>query len=298
MNLQNHKYALIWAALIYPNSGILVTLVDTDDHPFGLNDKMITIKLFINSKHPDQQLEATKALTSLIEALDIRVPDLSNQPSQVVAATYTRLLQQKSWYGWLFSIPLEKLTLLRINTIQGISTHHHKHYVNYKFRSTGEEINRKDVLTSNYMPDNVWWYREFIQPKPILDFPNDGLLWKDRNGDDRGDVVDANIIADALNLSNKRLLQALFYQIKFEFVDVVTFDYFHGKATANLPGNVFTRQPALRASLTGEMMAYFRIHGKRPTVDQIYKAGIENKLPNHAWNGKWMSTPRKEVMKM
>ena len=115
--------ALVWAGLLYPNYGILLTLADTEDHPFGLNDKTITIKLFINSKHPDQKLAANKALTSLMDALVIKVPDLTNQPPQVVAATYARLLQQRSWYGWLFSTPPAKLTLLKVNATQGISQH-------------------------------------------------------------------------------------------------------------------------------------------------------------------------------
>ena len=294
--------ALVWAALLYPNYGILLTLVDTEDHPFGLNDKTVTIKLFINSKHHDQRVAANKALTSLMDALNIKVPDLSKQPPQVVAATYARLLQQRSWYGWLFSTPPAKLTLLKVNATQGISQHHQKHYVNYTFNSANEEINRKDTLIHDFVPLNVWWYQEFLRPKPILNFPTDGLLWKDKNGNDRGDIADANMIARSLGISNKKLLQALFYEIKFEMADVLTFDRFHRKLTANLPRNIFRRQPGLTESLTGEMVAYFRIHGERPSVDKIYKAGIAGELPNQAWNGKWMNSPRhpnfKEVVNM
>ena len=64
LSIIKHKLALVWAALLYPNNGLLLKLADTEDHPFGLNDRTITIKLFINSKHPDQQLAANKALTS------------------------------------------------------------------------------------------------------------------------------------------------------------------------------------------------------------------------------------------
>ena len=156
LSIIKHKLALVWAALLYPNNGLLLKLADTEDHPFGLNDRTITIKLFINSKHPDQQLAANKALTSLMDALAIKAPDLSNQPPQVVAATYARLLQQRSWYGWLFSTPPAKLTLLKVNATQGISKHHQKHYVNYTFNSTNEEINRKDTLIHDFVPLNNW----------------------------------------------------------------------------------------------------------------------------------------------
>lgn len=294
LSIIKHKLALVWAGLLYPNYGLLLILADTEDHPFGLNDKTITIKLFINSKHPDQQLAANKALTSLMDALAIKVPDLSNQPPQVVAATYARLLQQRSWYGWLFSTPPAKLTLLKVNATQGISQHHQKHYVNYTFNSANEEINRKDTLIHDFVPLNVWWYQEFLRSKPILNFPTDGLLWKDKSGNDRGDIADANMIARSLGISNKKLLQALFYEIKFEMADVLTFDRFHQKITTNLPGNIFSRQPALNASLTGEMVAHFRIHGERPTVDEIYQAGVAGELPNQAWNGKCMFTTRRK----
>lgn len=294
LSIIKHNLALVWAGLLYPNYGLLLILADTEDHPFGLNDKTITIKLFINSKHPDQQLAANKALTSLMDALAIKVPDLSNQPPQVVAATYARLLQQRSWYGWLFSMPPAKLTLLKINATEGISKHHQKHYVNYTFNSANEKINRKDTLIHDFVPLNVWWYQEFLRPKPILNFPADGFLWKDKDGNDRGDIADANMIARSLGVSNKKLLQALFYEIKFEMADVLTFDRFHRKITTNLPGNIFSRQPALNASLTGEMVAYFRIHGERPSVDKIYKAGIAGELPNQAWNGKCMFTTRRK----
>ena len=80
LSIIKHKGALVWASLLYPNYGILLTLVDTEDHPFGLNDKTVTIKLFINSKHHDQRVAANKALTSLMDALNIKVPDLSKQP--------------------------------------------------------------------------------------------------------------------------------------------------------------------------------------------------------------------------
>ena len=294
LSIIKHKLALVWAALLYPNNGLLLKLADTEDHPFGLNDRTITIKLFINSKHPDQQLAANKALTSLMDALAIKAPDLSNQPPQVVAATYARLLQQHSWYGWLFSTPPTKLPLLRVNATEGISKRHHKHYVNYTFNSTNEEINRKDTLIHDFVPLNNWWYQDFLHPKPILDFPEDDLLWKDKNGNDRGDIADANMIARSLDITNKQLLQALFYQIKFEMADVLTFDDLHRRITKNLPGNIFKRQPGLTESLTGEMVAYFRLHGERPSVDQIYKAAVEGKLPNQAWNGEWMFTTRRK----
>lgn len=294
LSIIKHKLALVWAGLLYPNYGLLLILADTEDHPFGLNDKTITIKLFINSKHPDQQLAANKALTSLMDALAIKVPDLSNQPPQVVAATYARLLQQRSLCGWLFSTPLAKLTLLKVNATEGISKHHQKHYVNYTFNSANEKINRKDTLIHDFVPLNVWWYQEFLRPKPILNFPADGFLWKDKDGNDRGDIADANMLARSLGISNKELLQTLFYQIKFEMADVLTFDRFHRKLTANLPGNIFRRQPGLTESLTGEMVAYFRIHGERPTVDEIYQAGVAGELPNQAWNGKCMFTTRRK----
>lgn len=288
MTLFNHKLALVWAGMLYPTYGLTITFVDVESHPFGFIDKTVSIKLFINSNHPDQRLEAKKELDTLLQIFNIQVPDLSRQPPQVMAATYARLLQRKSWTGWMFGTPPKKLSLLKIVPTHGVSKHHHKHYTNYGFTAAGE-INRSKVLTTTYSPKNTWWYASYLQAKPISGFPSDGLLWNSMAGKDRGDIVDANLIASSLGLRNKQLLQAVFYQIKFEMADVICFDTFHGQTTANLPGNIFSRVPALKDSVTGEMIAYFRLHGRRPSVSQIYQAGIEGRLPNHAWTGKWES---------
>ena len=283
--------ALVWAQLLYPFYGIQVTLVDTEDHGFTSLpvDRTATFVLMINSKHDNQRLEARKELKSLLQSLNISTPDLTNQPEQVEAATYVRLLQQHSWYGWLFTEKPDKLDLLKVDAERGVSKHHHKKFINHSFSPLNEQVDRDDAIKRDFIPESSWWYLKSLHPNPIQDFPNDLLLWKNADGEDRGDVTDINLLADSLGITNKKLLLAVFYQIKFEMADVICFDRLYGKSTTNLPGNIFSRNPKLKASLTGELIGHHRLHGFRPTVDEIYQAGIEGKLPNHSWNGKWMS---------
>lgn len=282
---------LVCAQLLYPFYGIQVTLVDTEDHGFPSLpvDRTVTFSLMIHSKYDDQRQQARKELKSLLQALNITVPDLTNQPSQVEAATYARLLQQHSWYGWLFTEKPDKLDLLKVDAERGVSKHHHKNFINHSFSALNEQVDRDDAIKRDFIPESSWWYLKSIHPTPIKDFPSDSLLWKTSNGEDRGDVTDINLLADSLGITNKKLLLAVFYQIKFEMADVVCFDRLFGKTTTNLPGNIFSRNPKYEASLTGELISHYRLHGFRPTVDQIYQAGIEDKLPNNSWNGKWMS---------
>ena len=282
---------LVCAQLLYPFYGIQVTLVDTEDHGFTSLpvDRTATFVLMINSKHDNQRLEARKELKSLLQSLNIKTPDLTNQPPQVEAATYVRLLQQHSWYGWLFTKKTGKLDLLKVDAERGVSKRHHKEFINHSFSPLNKQIDRDDAIKRGFEPESSWWYLKSLHPNPIQDFPNDLLLWKNADGEDRGDVTDINLLADSLGITDKELSLTLFYQIKFEMADVICFDRLYGKSTTNLPGNIFSRNPKLKASLTGELISHYRLHGFRPTVDQIYQAGSEDKIPNHSWNGKWMS---------
>ena len=282
---------LVCAQLLYPNYGIKITLVNVKDHGFPSLpvDRTATFVLMINSQHDDQRQQARRELKMLLQALNIKTPDLNNQPEQVEAATYARLLQQHSWYGWLFTEKPEKLDLLKVDAARGVSKQHHKKFINHSFSSLNKQINRNDAIKRDFIPESSWWYLKSLHPNPIQDFPNDLLLWKNADGEDRGDVTDINLLEDSLGITNKKLLLAVFYQIKFEMADVLCFDQFYGKNTTNLPANIFKRDPKLKASLTGELIIHYKLNGFRPTVDQIYQAGIEGKLPNHSWNGKWMS---------
>ena len=220
--------ALVWAQLLYPFYGIQVTLVDTEDHGFTSLpvDRTATFVLMINSKHDNQRLEARKELKSLLQSLNISTPDLTNQPEQVEAATYVRLLQQHSWYGWLFTEKPDKLDLLKVDAERGVSKHHHKKFINHSFSPLNEQVDRDDAIKRDFIPESSWWYLKSLHPKVIQDFPNNFLLWKDGNGEDRGDVTDINLLTDSLGITNKKLLLAVFYQIKFEMADVLCFDQF------------------------------------------------------------------------
>lgn len=284
--------ALVDVMMLYPSYGLRLIVVDLSPRELQIGDSLYAIDLMINSQHDSQKKASQQALDSLINSLGIDVPGIiHHQPPQVTAAAYARLLKQYSWSGWMFACVPSKVPLLAVKTIKGVSAHHHKHYINYRFESDNTERSREAVLEYDYWPEDQWWYRDQLNANPI-ELPDNFLLWLDDQGNDRGDIEDANTVAESLNIQNKRLLQAVFYQIKFEMADVICCDYFYNRHSENLPGNLFDRDPQLMASLSGLLVRYFRLHGHRPNVVQIYHAGVNNRLPNKAWNGKWVSHHR------
>ncbi|WP_185290973.1 hypothetical protein [Limosilactobacillus reuteri] len=246
----------------------------------------------INASHEEQKAEALKSLNSLMTALNLKISELAiHQPSQVTAATYTRLLQSVSLNNSLFTQPQSQLTLINVDVEKGISKHHHKQYLNYTFSSSNKTIERSK-LQIDYVPHDSWWYRSQLHPKSLAILPKDFLLWFDENKRDRSDQNDFSLVAKSLNISNNYLLQALFYQIKFEIADVICCPPFYNRLPRNLPANIFQRDTRLNNSLTGQIIKYYRSHHTRPSAKQIYLAGIHDRLPNYCWNGKWISDHR------
>lgn len=279
----------------YPFYGLVGTFVESKRSPIQIVDIFKTIELPIGAEDEDQKRAAWQALDELTAALNVHVPDLTNQPKNVVAATYARKLAQKTWNGWMFAERLQQLPLVDVQTVQGVSDKHHKKFVDYHFSKTDKTVDRDDVLFANYSPQNGWWYRSRLDPKPITDVPDDFLLWFDQDKQDRGDVTDYWLITNSLGISDPRLLKAVFYQIKFEGADVIYADDFYLARGTNLPGNIFSRDNEYLHSLPGMMILKENKFGMRPLVDKIYKAAVAGKLPNGEWNNKWEI--RKKVMK-
>ena len=283
---------LVDAQVIYPSYGIKVTLASPHRELLQISENFKTCDLMINSSHEDQKSEALKSLNSLMTALNLKISELAiHQPSQVTAATYTRLLQSVSLNNSLFTQPQSQLTLINVDVEKGISKHHHKQYLNYTFSSSNKTIERSK-LQIDYVPHDSWWYRSQLHPLASSLIPGDFLLWFDENKRDRSDQNDFSLVAKSLNISNNYLLQVLFYQIKFEIADVICCPPFYNRLPRNLPANIFQRDTRLNNSLTGQIIKYYRSHHTRPSAKQIYLAGIHDRLPNYCWNGKWISDHR------
>ena len=280
---------LVDAQVIYPNFGIKLTLASSHRKLLQISENFKTCDLMINASHEEQKTEALKSLNSLMTALNLKISELAiHQPAQVTAATYARLLQSVSLNNSLFTKPQSQLTLINVDVKKGISKHHHKQYLNYTFSSSNKTIERSK-LQIDYVPHDSWWYRSQLHPLASSPIPGDFLLWFNKNKQDRSDQNDFSLVAKSLNISNNYLLQALFYQIKFEIADVICCPPFYNRLPQNLPGNIFQREVDPNKSLTGLLIKYYCSHHVRPTTKQIYLAGIHNRLPNKAWNGKWIS---------
>lgn len=278
---------LVGVWVTYPFFGLKIILAELT-HPFGMNDLITATTLPIFSTHEDQKLAARKSLKELLVASNTTISKQAiHQPPQVVAAAYARKLNQRSWRGWEFADRPVQLPVIRVNTTTGVSEHHHKRFINYNFSATDQLIKREDALINGVDVDE-WSLssRVMDRAKPIAMMPKDFLLWFDEKKQDRSDVVDANLMAQSLNLYG-RPLQKLFYNIKFEFADVLTFESFHGNVTGNLPAGIFVDKPStnLGDSLTGILMG----QRPRPNVKRIYLDGVQGRLPDHEWNGKWES---------
>lgn len=283
---------LVDAQVIYPNCGIKITLASPYRKLLQISENFKTCDLMINSSHENQKSEAQKSLNSLMTSLNLKVSELAtHQPPQVTAATYARLLQSVSLSGSLFTKLRDELPLINVEASEGISNHHHKKYLNYTFYSINKTIERSK-LQINYTPSDSWWFRSQLHPKSLAILPKDFLLWFDENKRDRSDQNDFSLVAKSLNISNNYLLQALFYQIKFEIADVICCPPFYNRLPRNLPANIFQRDTRLNNSLTGQIIKYYRSHHTRPSAKQIYLAGIHDRLPNYCWNGKWISDHR------
>ena len=206
---------LVDAQVIYPNFGIKLTLASSHRKLLQISENFKTCDLMINASHEEQKAEALKSLNSLMTALNLKISELAiHQPSQVTAATYTRLLQSVSLNNSLFTQPQSQLTLINVDVEKGISKHHHKQYLNYTFSSSNKTIERSK-LQIDYVPHDSWWYRSQLHPLASSLIPGDFLLWFNENKCDRSDQNDFSLVAKSLNISNNYLLQALFYQIKF-----------------------------------------------------------------------------------
>ncbi|OYS68799.1 hypothetical protein [Limosilactobacillus reuteri] len=280
---------LVDAQVIYPNSSIKVTLASPHRELLQIGKNFKTCDIMVNSSHEDQKSEALKSLNSLMTALNLKISELAiHQPAQVTAATYARLLQSVSLNNSLFTKPQSQLTLINVDVEKGISKHHHKQYLNYTFSSSNKTIERSK-LQIDYASHDSWWYRSQLHPLALSSIPKDFLLWFNKDKQDRSDQNDFNLVAKNLNISNNYLLQVLFYQIKFEIADVICCPPFYNRLPRNLPANIFQREVDPNKSLTGLLIKYYRLHHARPTVKQIYLAGVHNRLPNCCWNGKWIS---------
>ncbi|WP_283596150.1 hypothetical protein [Limosilactobacillus vaginalis] len=283
----SHAVALVDARMTYPSFGVRVIVSDPKKHLFGMHDTVHQMDFMINSDHEDQKAAAQAGLASLMNALGLTVPSVvTQQPPQVVAAAYARALQRESWQGWLFSKNRLRLKTVKVKVDQGISKHHKKRYCNYTFNSTGQSVERKKVLVNGYDYDG-WWRYNLIKPNQLSRLPDDFLLWFDADGKDRRDLEDARIVARALNINKKKVLENVFYQLKFEMADVICSTSWYGHTSANIPANIFTRDADSRDSLSGLIAIYRSRRGTRPSADAIYHAAEKDKLPRKAWNGKW-----------
>ncbi|MRI06895.1 hypothetical protein [Limosilactobacillus reuteri] len=283
---------LVDAQVIYPSFNIKITFVSSQRKPLQIDEDFKTCDLMVNSSHKKQKTEAQKSLESLMKSLNLQISELAkHQPPQIVAATYARLLQSVSLNNSLFTQPQSQLTLINVDVEKGISKHHHKQYSNYTFSSSNKTIERSK-LQIDYVPHDSWWYRSQLHPLASSPIPGDFLLWFNEKKRDRSDQNDFSLVAKSLNISNNYLLQVLFYQIKFEIADVICCPPFYNRLPRNLPANIFQREVDPNKSLTGLLIKYYRLHHARPTVKQIYLAGVHNRLPNCCWNGKWISDHR------
>lgn len=283
----SHAVALVDARMTYPSFGVRVIVSDPKKHLFGMHDTVHQMDFMINSDHEDQKAAAQAGLASLMNALGLTVPSVvTQQPPQVVAAAYARALQRESWQGWLFSEKRSRLKMIKVKVDQGISKHHKKRYYDYSFTRTDQLVDRKKVLVNGYDYDG-WWCYNLIKPNQLSRLPDDFLLWFDADGKDRGDLADARLLVKALRITNKTLLENVFYQLKFEMADVICTTSWYGHTSANIPANVFTRNANLRSSLSGLIAVYRSRHGTRPSADAIYHAAKRGKLPRQEWNGQW-----------
>lgn len=283
----SHAVALVDARMTYPSFGVRVIVSDPKKHLFGMHDTVHQMDFMINSDHEDQKAAAQAGLASLMSALGLTVPSVvTQQPPQVVAAAYARALQRESWQGWLFSEKRSRLKMIKVKVDQGISKHHKKRYYDYSFTRTDQLVDRKKVLVNGYDYDG-WWCYSLIKPNQLSRLPDDFLLWFDADGKDRGDLADARLLVKALRITNKTLLENVFYQLKFEMADVICTTSWYGHTSANIPANVFTRNANLRSSLSGLIAVYRNRHGTRPSADAIYHAAKRGKLPRQEWNGQW-----------
>lgn len=289
-----NRALLIDAQVIYPTYGIRVTLASPYTEQLQIDTDFKVVDLMINSSHTSQRAASQEALDSLMTALELKISEVSkHQPPQVVAAAYARKLQSASWSGTLFTTPPAKLKMFTVRTTPGTSKHHHKQFINYYFKSINEIIKRAETQISFYSPSDNWWYYPFLNPLPLRKSPKNFLLWFDENKKDRGDISDFNAVTKSLNINNRQLQLSVFYQVKYEIADVICCPSYHNNLPQNLPGNIFERDPRISASLAGLMIKYYRRYGYRPSVKNIYWAGVKDRLPNCAWNGKWVSHHRK-----
>lgn len=282
-------FELLDVHVTYPFSGLYIQLIKKG-HPFKMNDITMSITLPIGSKHDDQRVAACKSLIELMQSLNLKAPEsVKLQPPPILAAEYARKLKTQSYAGWIFAKRLDKLPVILVKTEQGISKHHHKRYVNYHFSATGKEVPREDVLVNGFVPmDGCWRLNDFVsaRAKPIAELPEDFLFWFDQNHRDRGDLIDANLIAKSMSLKGKKL-QYLFYLIKMEIADVLCYQSFYGRTTANLPCGIFKEKQSrsFNSSLTGLLMK----SQPRPDLNKVYQAAIHGLLPDEEWNDLWES---------
>lgn len=289
MSRKSSKEIIVNVQTLYPSYGIRATLINPTKSLIEFSNHYEIVDLMINSVHAKQKKASQEALESLMNALNIKLPELAkHQPAQIVAASYTRLLQRYSWHGSLFSTPLDKLPILEFEAEPGISEHHHKKFNNYYFSSINKTINRNE-LRLTYTPSDSWWYQPLLHPKSISDIPDDFLLWFDKDKHDRGDQDDYPLLSSCLGIKSSKLMRAVFYQVKFEIADVLCCPPFYGQLPANIPANIFSKDVNPNDSLTGLMFNHSRHWITRPTTSQIYWAGVKGMLPNKAWNGKWVS---------
>lgn len=287
----DHLVALVDAKMLYPTFGVRVVLSDPENHPFNLHDDVHEIDFMIASKYEDQKQAGQQELDSLMKALKIQIPNLiKQQPPQVIAATYTRLLKQESWKGWMLSNRKEQLKLVKVKVTEGVSEHQKKTIYKYEFSSTDQVVDRKKVLINTYNEGYVWRYQPRLSPKTLASIPDDFLMWFDEKGNDRNDVTDANIVAKSLNLKNKRLLEIIFYQLKFEMADVITTSTRYGLSQ---PGNIFEWDSNPCHSLAGLIMIRRKLKGARPSALAILEACVNDKLPCKEWNGQWISDKKR-----